>query len=285
MVTENNKSLLLSFDIETTGLSEDSTILSIGAVRYDNLDHFYAEIIHPSGAYCEPNAFKINKFNISDLQRKSNLNSEVGPLIGTLAEIDGLFSKWLFEIENNIILLGKNVLTFDARYTKKYLPKSYEIFSKHHNYCKVVEINGFINAISIYCEKDFKTLKEKAIVHSENEIKKMKLGLSAHNALYDAHEAIFIYEYLCMNYLKKKNKKSNSNKYLMHSKCLYCGKEFERKRHSHLDKIMPFCCIEHKKLYNIEEIYCLNCKTEIVCKKYNKRKFCSQECYHKYKGE
>ena len=187
--------VLLAFDIETTGLSEQTTILSLAAVRYDTLNHFYAEITHPKGAYCEAKAFEVNRFNILDLQRKSDLKSK-SILIGTLEEVDNLFSKWLKKIDNDIILTGLNVLTFDARYAQKYLPKSYALFTKHHGYCVTAELNNFINGISYFEESNFKLIKNKAKEYAENKIIKIRSDLKSHNALYDATKIAFNFSYL-----------------------------------------------------------------------------------------
>jgi hypothetical protein len=276
--------ILLAFDIETTGVTEQSSILSIGAVRYDNLDHYYAEITHPSGVYCEPGAFEINKFKIQDLKRKSNLI--LGYPIGTLEEIDNLFSEWLKSINKEIIPIGFNVSTFDVKYAQKYLPKSYTLFAKKYDFCKTLELNNFIQGISYYEEKDFKKIKEKAKEHAKNEIIKMNLKLDVHNSLYDAHESIFVYEFLCINFLK--NKRIQKPKNIEKCICLYCSKEFERKKHPKF-KISPFCCLDHhikySDIHNIIRTKCKNCKNPFEFKKYmtSGTKFCNIKCYWEYR--
>jgi DNA polymerase III epsilon subunit-like protein len=167
----------LGLDIETsTGNPSYGMILSIGA--YDSKrktkKYFYEEIRHTK-LFVEPQAFAVNKIDITTLSHESRISLE---------ECDDLLSKWIGL--RTYSPLGFNVGSFDMKFIERLLPLS----SKKLGY-RTMDLNAICMFIALKYNVDYYKVKTSAKKWSKDKAIDFKPRALHGTAEYDEHHALF----------------------------------------------------------------------------------------------
>ena len=180
---------IISLDLETSGTDEnETTILSIGCVRFSDNKSFYADVRHKS-LNVTPEAMRVNGIEITTVDDPKRI-----PMGGV--DID--FRAWLrsdqFYKEGKtytLIPMGMNVGTFDMKFVRKYLPKSAALFGY-----RSMDLNAMIFAEATRTDVPFRQVKRAAKVLGTSYAHDHVPDLGPHHALWDAYSNIGVFHYL-----------------------------------------------------------------------------------------
>ena len=167
----------LFLDLETSGINpEKHSILSIGMVVSMNglqdYQSFYKEIKYDE-LLIAPDAIAVNGFDFT------NQNERI-PLPQVDQEAVNFVEKY-FRGDKSPIAIGLNVGTFDLQFIFRYMP----LLIKKLGH-RSVDLNSLLYVLAEKHSKDFKEFKKEMSNQAATVIDSLALGLSKHNALYDA---------------------------------------------------------------------------------------------------
>jgi len=167
----------LFLDLETSGTDPGKhAILSIGMVVSLNglIDYqsFYREIKYDE-LVIMPESIEINKFDFTTQKNRIPLSSAEEAAI--------IFLKKYYSVDEKPLPIGLNVGSFDMQFVSKQMPL---LASKLSH--RAVDLNSLMYILAHKYSKNFKELKQKMSDKALEEVNQFALGVSQHNALYDA---------------------------------------------------------------------------------------------------
>lgn len=192
-----------------------------------------------------------------------------------------------FECSKEIVVIGKSKVKFCSRKCyfnfKKKNPKEKYTYKKCE-YCKK-QFNTLIRKVSErkFCSKEclrLSYLSEKNPLRKRKKIVCLNCGIEKEIPNY--LESKFCSRACCNNWLtisgerKKIAKKNTTGEY---KKCLHCGSEYWA--HKYRKNTIKFCSISCYDNYRRTKIKCPSCGKHFIFPNYEKRKYCSQNCYCK----
>lgn len=177
--------MILSLDLETSGLTDNHEILSIGCCT-ENWKTFYQEV-RWNQLLVSTHALEVNQIDL-----RGNKNKK--PIGTVLYEL----GKWLTHVfphrkKEDIILLGFNVGTFDLRFMKKAYQRD-EVERPFPFHYRHIELNSCLQLLNLdkqkYAEFMWESMEAKARTQGDTpELSAIRKALSLgekHNALADA---------------------------------------------------------------------------------------------------
>lgn len=107
--------------------------------------------------------------------------------------IDDLAYQWLKENTTGepLYAVGYNVMSFDIPFFKKALPKTTSLFSH-----RGIDLNSILLTLDGYGDKPWTYYKDLLKDYCKAELENQNFGYNAHNAGWDAAEAIIAYSWL-----------------------------------------------------------------------------------------
>lgn len=176
----------LFLDLEASGTDPvKHSILSIGMVISDSnledYESFYKEIRYEE-LNIMPGAIEVNGFDFTSQRNRI-------PLSQADEEAEG-FVRRHFHGEEPFII-GLNIGTFDMQFIYRNMPLLGESISN-----KSVDLNSLIYFLAEKKSIGFKELKAELTSIADSEVSKLGLGITKHNALYDALFNLSLYSLL-----------------------------------------------------------------------------------------
>jgi len=167
----------LFLDIETSGLNPDKhSILSIGMVvslnGLEDYQSFYREIKYDE-LVVSPEAIEINKYDFTIQKNRV-------PLVAA-DEAAVIFLKKYYHPDEKPLPIGLNVGSFDMQFINRQMPLLATKLSH-----RAVDLNSLMYMLAHKHSRDFKELKKEMSDKAHKEVSSFALGVSKHNALYDA---------------------------------------------------------------------------------------------------
>jgi len=143
--------LVISFDLETTGLSSDDEIIQIGAYTYNPSNHqtiSFNQFILPSTRTIHPEAASLIGLEV---RTGSLLDSRTNTIVPTVSETEGLlrFLNWLTSLQhgyNGVVLVSHGAIFLDIPVLIRALQRA----SMSENFFQVVK--GFCDSNAIFQE-------------------------------------------------------------------------------------------------------------------------------------
>lgn len=167
----------LFLDIETSGTDPAKhSVLSIGMVvslnGLEDYQSFYREIEYGELAIM-PESIAVNKFDFTDRKNKT-------PLLQADKEAVDFLKKYY---PGNItpMPVGLNIGGFDLQFINRHMP----LLSKKLSH-RSVELNTLIYILAEKHSMEFLELKKELSDKATSTVEKLGLGISKHNALFDA---------------------------------------------------------------------------------------------------
>lgn len=143
--------LVISYDLETTGLSWDDEIIQIGAYTYSPSNHrtsFFNQFILPATRTIHPNAASLIGLEV---RTGSLYDSRTNTIVPTVSETEGLvrFLNWLTSLQdgyNGVVLVSHGAIFLDI----PVLIRAVQRASMTENFFQVVK--GFCDSNAIFQE-------------------------------------------------------------------------------------------------------------------------------------
>jgi len=181
---------IIAIDGEMSGSDvTQHALLSIGCVRVSDMNNFFYEEIKHTNLVVAPEALRVNKLEISQVDREGLKSAE---------EVDIELVNWLQgspfykeKCKYTVIPMGFNVGCFDMPFVRKFLPKSASIFGN-----RSLDLNALLFADGLKHGSRFKNLKHAAKLVGKAFASHYVPNLLPHHALYDAYVAIGVLEYI-----------------------------------------------------------------------------------------
>lgn len=176
--------IYFGLDTETTGSHPDSEIIQIGLYIH-NYGLYCSDVGHRGNFHWEPKAFEVNNFTFDRIY--------AGPPVFAVDEQLETFmlnaSKTLQVPLSNFLPVGFNVGSFDIPLVRRTFPR----FSTLLGY-RSLDLNAVL-AAQYLNKPDFDKAKATAKQYAD-ELTSTFVAGKAHDALYDAAQAIFVLKYL-----------------------------------------------------------------------------------------
>lgn len=176
----------LFLDLETSGFDPvKHSILSIGMVvsscSLDNYDSFYREVKYDE-LVIVPDSIEVNGFSF--LSQKGRIDPSQAD-----EEAEEFVRKHFHS--DNINIIGLNVGTFDFQFITRQMP----LLAKYLSY-RTVDLNSLMYVLAEKHSRSFKDFKQELTLVANQEVEKLGLGISKHNALYDAIFNLALYSHI-----------------------------------------------------------------------------------------
>jgi len=188
---------IISCDLETSGIGDEYSVLSIGLVNPVTLDSLYVEI-QWDNLFVNTKAMEINKLSLCG-------DEKIKPKTAAQKVYDWLHKQGLKKYD--LRMLGLNP-AFDRRHFENFMINNlqncpYDKFFIH----RCVDLNSIFAFIAHLEDKDPHDVRDaitkEALIYLNSEVTIYVSHLGLHNALYDAAWNVAAFE-CCRQYMKRK---------------------------------------------------------------------------------
>jgi DNA polymerase III epsilon subunit-like protein len=190
----NDKLRLLGLDIETTGsdFKPDIKTIQIGVFDPKTKRLFRMDVGWPDGTFTMvPEATAVH-----------NIPKERILAASYAATVDYALLEFLTSLgvgAKQGIAVGFNVGSFDMTFVRRDLPNSASLFSY-----RTIDLNAVCFAIGEATGIDWKRIKDVAVADAKARLRVLVPDLKAHDAGYDAMEAVLVFEFLTTSIREKR---------------------------------------------------------------------------------